>query len=1453
MLLIITAMQGEPANTGIKFLGITAAQRVSEQTEALREIEPAGALRDIEHVEFLGQIKVFGHYGCRQGKCSSTPDFKDARFLILSGVFLVYILVVSAYMLWLAGRWNQLMHTLNGNMRGSSFVPAAVRQRAGSALWNAPQEEGKYSQELRGPTYEELLKQVEDLRLQLADPAQAALVVFQNAVLTASSRHADNVERIVNSMVLEGAENVFMTLSDENSEYVSAMALARNKLQHAMNGNWDYEPTILEIRVEFQRQNGSTHWNTKGFCKGALLQTRWEEFDLYYKQGVIDYLKDKRAGRREDSPDPWGWEASEESVSESKDEPQEITEDKEEIPLPAPHQPEAMEEEILVDPLPQPVPTEIECPICRDGIVDMTTLCGHQFHQSCLDIWLNRNVSCPMCRAELRDPLEWIQQEDAPPEGIAEDPPTPIFINGVSLDGADVLTNVPEIEQFPEIGKEEEEPSGFPVQAPDDWDPLALTTEESQRLRRFLGPYAAEDIPDLNRVQRGVVINSHALHRGVKWSFIEYDSHIHIRAMAEYGRGANIQVKPMFGLFEKWDGYARVDMADNKAVFLHLANGEANNFVPGQGASNAYLGPVGDNVDRCWDAIRTYMPLIGYKVDADLNNLVMKAKAHYNRFYDQWYGLQDTLNKIVISSVFRGVYQRYATHLLVHEVHMIRIQVQLGMSKTLLDFEKEWLDGHNIFPFRAITSRLGWWDALTYFSMIFLDVDKDNWSGDTQFDLELRAARAWLLNWREKIAPKDKQPVTRKMKNLWIRRIRTDGQEIRALNPPQGVRIEYRENPLGEWDGEEKKVQVIGSTVNVPVAIPELSSQNLDFALRKRQPNIGEAKRAEQRSFVDYALVEQKDYPEIDVSCTDEEAFAYFSSHYNVEKATRLMELRKKPLDDEDYGYSMFNKDEAYVGKDRHNAKWRMIMDPGEHVIARLCPEFSKYSKGMVQFWNPDSDMFYASSTTPHDLGRYIDRLYEHPYVCDNDFSSFDFSQFPGMEDLDRDLVKNKMIGLDTMDRDWLLSDKALGVVEAISKDKQLIFYMKGGWASGHPGTSIFNTNKSKHLVGWLTDGKAKCIMALGDDAGFACDECIDTEEYAKKARHLGMEATVAMRENPNLFGFCSGWGPRVGRSRKWANYLGKIFATFMFNYHNHHPKTFKRFLLGRALSAAPTTNHLPVARVMMERIIETAGGIKPLYDTKSLNPYRPQGGVVDYPTMETYEDTADRYGTTVDFLFQLEEHIATLTIDDFPLIFIHPFFAHAIEVDLEKDFEGAVNEEILIQEHDEVPIDGTYFDDVIFTPEFEEKEKLRMAGGKFWPLMKVSKKWGQDENIQYNDTGREYIHMMLSMVSYINLDWGIYWHRKMNHEAWIAEQPCFKNKKAKVLVVERKAGRAERRPPRAARLERRTERVIDRGPNPVARGMGGISLSSLWQGLQQLGKKIHTSRILFKSWTPYW
>jgi DNA-directed RNA polymerase subunit K/omega len=63
------------------------------------------------------------------------------------------------------------------------------------------------------------------------------------------------------------------------------------------------------------------------------------------------------------------------------------------------------------------IQNELSCPICTEWFLRTTTLgCGHSFCGDCIDRWLHTNLSCPLCRAPLREP-----PTDAPLETVTYD------------------------------------------------------------------------------------------------------------------------------------------------------------------------------------------------------------------------------------------------------------------------------------------------------------------------------------------------------------------------------------------------------------------------------------------------------------------------------------------------------------------------------------------------------------------------------------------------------------------------------------------------------------------------------------------------------------------------------------------------------------------------------------------------------------------------------------------------------------------------------------------------------------------------------------------------------------------------------------------------------------------------------------------------------------------------
>jgi hypothetical protein len=57
------------------------------------------------------------------------------------------------------------------------------------------------------------------------------------------------------------------------------------------------------------------------------------------------------------------------------------------------------------------------CAICQDAMhaaeeVRAINACDHRFHRTCIDTWFQRNVRCPVCRHDIREPAAEESEED---------------------------------------------------------------------------------------------------------------------------------------------------------------------------------------------------------------------------------------------------------------------------------------------------------------------------------------------------------------------------------------------------------------------------------------------------------------------------------------------------------------------------------------------------------------------------------------------------------------------------------------------------------------------------------------------------------------------------------------------------------------------------------------------------------------------------------------------------------------------------------------------------------------------------------------------------------------------------------------------------------------------------------------------------------------------------------
>lgn len=66
---------------------------------------------------------------------------------------------------------------------------------------------------------------------------------------------------------------------------------------------------------------------------------------------------------------------------------------------------------IVLQPVHEPRPLYFRCAICLAEYQEKEMLrimpkCGHSFHLSCIDIWLRKQSTCPVCRLSVHDSIQ---------------------------------------------------------------------------------------------------------------------------------------------------------------------------------------------------------------------------------------------------------------------------------------------------------------------------------------------------------------------------------------------------------------------------------------------------------------------------------------------------------------------------------------------------------------------------------------------------------------------------------------------------------------------------------------------------------------------------------------------------------------------------------------------------------------------------------------------------------------------------------------------------------------------------------------------------------------------------------------------------------------------------------------------------------------------------------------
>jgi hypothetical protein len=444
----------------------------------------------------------------------------------------------------------------------------------------------------------------------------------------------------------------------------------------------------------------------------------------------------------------------------------------------------------------------------------------------------------------------------------------------------------------------------------------------------------------------------------------------------------------------------------------------------------------------------------------------------------------------------------------------------------------------------------------------------------------------------------------------------------------------------------DEHVDIYGTTMPLAAVYPSNHPQNVEVALRKRMlfdrgfdPTLLREFEHFGRKFID-------DMPEVHLD-PGFDVLSHLQSTYGVKKGDRLMNLRGN-LRDKDAWSELFVKGELYLDKTPDDFKPRMIWNRSENVIAEFSHVFKQIGNDLKKTFNGRSPNFYACSTTPDLVGKYVEHIMESPFVVKGDVSNWDGSMLKTMLDLELYYLDKKIFNKPE-NFQWLVENwhKVRGTVL-----DYITVTMRHARRSGDLWTSPFNSLLNILVIRFCAELKpSDSVMVLGDDDLFGA-ESVDVDRCRARYAGLGLKVDMSICENLQDVEFCSGIFLPVDGHLRYSNKPMRTLRKFGINHNKHDPKIFKRLLYGTAKSMLPTAGHVPVIGAIFRAITRDSIrlGIKEFHDEKHRNPYRIQGGPVCTPGDDTYAEYSKFSGVDATTLRMIDDWLEdNITLDTFP------------------------------------------------------------------------------------------------------------------------------------------------------------------------------------------------------------
>lgn len=612
--------------------------------------------------------------------------------------------------------------------------------------------------------------------------------------------------------------------------------------------------------------------------------------------------------------------------------------------------------------------------------------------------------------------------------------------------------------------------------------------------------------------------------------------------------------------------------------------------------------------------------------------------------------------------------------------------------------------------------------------------------------------------------------------------------------PPIGVHASI--NPavpdeLYNDDDKQEPTEIYGTTIAGTVVLPHTGNENLYAALRMRMTHKRDVDLDVLKDFVAFSKKVMSTWPIFELSRSDEGNLTFLCSNYGNKKGNRLYKLSHEALTQKDHVSKLFVKQEVYF-KEQDQIKPRMIWNRSEKIVAKFGYLFNQIGRYFKNLFNFESNVLYCSGSTPALIGEYAESMERFPYIFEADVSSWDGSLHQEMIELEVWFYNNIVKGWP--DEFAQLLDTWSNPV-GVSNDKEIEVKLEGCRRSGELSTSFANSLINVLITMYImkttniNDDKFM-MLVLGDDNVVAADENLRPRAL-EVYKSLGMKIKYARQYSISETTFCSGRFWRVRGTYVWGNMPFRVLSKFGVNHKKHNPKVYQRLLYGTAKSLLCSSGHVPILGALCRSICDEAETmkLKPLYE-RGYRDYRIQGGVVQYPTLETYQQFAAIYSLSVSEIIRIEEFIENVfNLSMLPGKWIHPAFKAGLRIDVDSGDVPDNDSNVYLFSNQALRDDARR----------EEMEKLRGTTSLAQALRHAKYFGSLEDKLVYEITGEKsnyhaQQHQLFTFISYFNLEWGVMLHASHNRRVIHETKICDKKK-----------------------LKKRRKRRKKRGPKPIA------------------------------------